>query len=83
MTVNPGFGGQKFIHSMVSKIEDLNELLYKKNIKNKIIQVDGGINIDTIDKVYNIGVRDIVVGSYIFEGESIEISIKNLINKIR
>ena len=82
MTVNPGFGGQKFIDSMLYKIEDLKELMIRKGIKDKIIQVDGGINIDTIEKVYKLGVKDIVVGSYFFGGESIENNIENLLKKI-
>ena len=82
MTVNPGFGGQKFISSMINKIQELKEILYKKNIKNKIIQVDGGINDITIKSVYDLGIRDIVVVSYIFSGKSISDNIKNLMNKI-
>lgn len=83
MTVNPGFGGQKFIDSMTYKIQDLKELLYKKNLKDKVIQVDGGINDNTIKTVYDLGVTDIVVGSYIFSGNNIDENIKKLINKIR
>lgn len=82
MTVNPGFGGQKFISSMINKIEELKEILYKKNIEDKIIQVDGGINDLTIKTIYDLGIRDIVVGSYIFSGESISDNIKNLMSKI-
>ncbi len=83
MTVNPGFGGQKFIYSMVDKIKDLQELIYKKGLKNKQIQVDGGINLDTINEVYDIGIRDIVVGSYIFLNKDISNNISRLIDKIR
>lgn len=82
MTVNPGFGGQKFIDSMVYKIQDLKELMYRKGVKDKVIQVDGGINLNTIQKVYELGVEDIVVGSYLFGGESMESNIKNLLDKI-
>lgn len=83
MTVNPGFGGQKFIGSMISKIELLKEMMYKYNVKNTEIQVDGGINLDNIDKIYNLGIRDIVVGSYIFNNNGITNNINSLINKIR
>lgn len=83
MTVNPGFGGQKFIDNVIEKIEILRELLYKKNMENKIIQVDGGINLDTVEKVYKVGARDIVVGSFIFDKGSIKDNIKNLVDKIR
>lgn len=80
MTVNPGFGGQKFIVHMVNKIQKLRELL-DNNYENKIIQVDGGINLETIRQVYDAGARDIVVGSFIFNG-SISQNIVKLINKL-
>lgn len=82
MTVNPGFGGQKFIGSMVNKIKDLKFLLDSKGYSNKIIQVDGGINLDTIETVYNLGARDIVVGSYLFSGHCIKENIEKLLSKI-
>ncbi len=83
MTVNPGFGGQKFIYSMLDKISDLYNLFSLKGIDNKIIQVDGGINPSNIHEVYDAGARDIVVGSYIFNGNSMGNNIKNLISRIR
>lgn len=83
MSVNPGFGGQKFIDNSIEKIESLREMMYKKNMKDKIIQVDGGINEDTIKKVYEAGARDIVVGSFIFDKGSIGDNIKKLLDKIR
>lgn len=83
MTVDPGFGGQKFIGAMLRKIEMLKELMYKYNIKNTEIQVDGGINLSNIDGVYNLGVRDIVVGSYIFNYNGITNNINSLLNKLR
>lgn len=52
------------------------------NINSKIIQVDGGINLYNIDTIYDLGVRDIVVGSYIFSGDSIYNNINGLKNKI-
>lgn len=81
MTVNPGFGGQKFIDPMVEKIKSLKKLISDRNINNISIQVDGGINIDNIQNIYNLGVYDIVVGSYIFSGDSIFKNIENLRNK--
>lgn len=82
MTVNPGFGGQRFINSMVDKISNLKKLLDNRNMGDKLIQVDGGINDSTIKKVYMAGARDIVVGSYIFNGGNISGNIKNLMNSI-
>lgn len=83
MTVNPGFGGQKFIYTMINKIKDLQELIYKKGFKNIQIQVDGGINLETINEVYDLGIRNIVVGSYIFSNGNISDNINKLIDKIR
>ena len=64
MTVNPGFGGQKFIEEMLEKIRDL------RNIdKNIDIEVDGGINAETAKKVKEAGANVLVAGSYIFSGD--------------
>jgi ribulose-phosphate 3-epimerase len=65
MSVNPGFGGQKFIESSIEKIKALSDLLAKKN-PFAIIQVDGGINADTIDSVARAGASCFVAGSAIF-----------------
>ncbi|MBT3386971.1 MAG: ribulose-phosphate 3-epimerase [Desulfobacula sp.] len=65
MSVNPGFGGQKFIESSVHKIKALSKLLKEKN-SNAIIQVDGGINNTTIKQVSNAGATSFVAGSAIF-----------------
>ena len=65
MSVNPGFGGQKFIQSSIEKIKSLSELLKTKG-SDAIIQVDGGINADTIKSVHDAGARSFVAGSAIF-----------------
>ncbi|MFI3251682.1 MAG: ribulose-phosphate 3-epimerase [bacterium] len=68
MSVEPGFGGQKFDHTSLSKIEFLKD--YK--IKNKLnyeIEVDGGINDETISLVKKSGVDVVVAGSYIFNSK--------------
>lgn len=64
MSVNPGFGGQKFINSAVDKIKDVRELS-----KNVDIQVDGGITADTIGKCIEAGANIFVAGSYVFSGD--------------
>lgn len=64
MSVNPGFGGQKFINSAVDKIKDVRELS-----KNVDIQVDGGITADTIGKCIKAGANIFVAGSYVFSGD--------------
>ena len=63
MTVNPGFGGQKFIPEMIQKIKDL-----RKINKNIDIEVDGGINDKTAKLVKESGANVLVAGSYIFSG---------------
>jgi len=65
MSVNPGFGGQKFIQSSIEKIKALSKLL-ETHGSDAIIQVDGGINADTIRTVHNAGARSFVAGSAIF-----------------
>ena len=65
MSVNPGFGGQKFIPSAVDKIRDLSAMLKAKG-SSAIIQVDGGINEKTIGDVHRAGATSFVAGSAIF-----------------
>ncbi len=65
MSVNPGFGGQKFIQSSIEKIKSLSELL-KKHGSQAIIQVDGGVNLETINTVSSAGASSFVAGSAIF-----------------
>lgn len=65
MTVNPGFGGQSLIESCLEKITVLDN--YRKTNKlNYIISVDGGVNLNTVDKVRNSGVDVAVAGSAFF-----------------
>jgi ribulose-phosphate 3-epimerase len=77
MSVNPGFGGQKFIKSTVDKIRELSRLLKEKN-SNAIIQVDGGINSQTIKSVSDAGAASFVAGSAIFNTDDYKEAIKNL-----
>lgn len=70
MTVNPGFGGQKYINGMEAKIIQLNNLI-KEKASSAIIQVDGGIGENNIDRLIKLGVKDIVMGSSVFENGNI------------
>ena len=82
MTVNPGFGGQKFIHSQLEKIEKLSELRKKKDF---LIEVDGGVTEETAPLVVKAGANVLVAGSSVFGGGSVskpEVYGKN-IDKIR
>ena len=69
MTVNPGFGGQNFIPEVLSKIERLKEMIDIRGL-NTEIEVDGGINPDTINSVSSAGADIFVAGSAIFKSES-------------
>jgi ribulose-phosphate 3-epimerase len=65
MTVNPGFGGQKFIHSVVPKIEQLSRIIRDKGLDIEI-QIDGGINEETIVPCAKAGANVFVAGSAIY-----------------
>ncbi|MDB9822477.1 ribulose-phosphate 3-epimerase [Deltaproteobacteria bacterium] len=68
MTVNPGFGGQDFISEVIPKIETLRGMIGKRGL-NTEIEVDGGINPDTISLVSSAGADIFVAGSAIFHSE--------------
>ena len=63
MSVNPGFGGQKFIDNALSKISKIKSMIGDRNIE---IEVDGGINLETIEDVKKAGANVIVAGTAIF-----------------
>ncbi len=67
MSVNPGFGGQKFLNSSIQKIKKIKELVKNFNID---IEVDGGIDDKTATLVKNAGANILVSGSFIFSGEN-------------
>lgn len=69
MTVNPGYGGQKYIPSMTAKIRDLRRKLDEAGYPDLPIEVDGGINDSTIDTVLDAGASVIVAGSAVFRGD--------------
>ena len=65
MSVNPGFGGQKFIESVLNKVTKVRSLIDKNNL-NVRLEVDGGINLDNISTVASAGADTFVAGSAIF-----------------
>ncbi|MCM8822575.1 MAG: ribulose-phosphate 3-epimerase [Candidatus Omnitrophica bacterium] len=77
MTVNPGFGGQKFISSNLEKISWLNEER-KRNGYKYVIEVDGGINYETAALVKRAGADILVAGSFIFGSKDYSKTIENL-----
>lgn len=81
MTVNPGFGGQKFIHQMVDKVRALKELKDQNNYSFDI-EVDGGINDKTLVDCHKAGANVFVAGSYIYGAEDPQSRIKLLRNAV-
>ena len=65
MTVNPGFGGQEFIHTMLPKVRRCRQMIDERN-SSALLQVDGGVNEDTIGGLVEAGVDVFVAGSAIF-----------------
>ena len=70
MTVNPGFGGQKYIESMNKKIKEMRKIIDERNL-NILIEADGGIKLDNYKDIASCGLDIIVVGSDIFGAEDI------------
>ncbi len=66
MSVNPGFGGQKFIPYAVTKIRQANELLAAAGNTQAVIEVDGGVNAQTVQAVKDAGATFLVAGSAVF-----------------
>jgi len=81
MTVNPGFGGQSLIPYTLDKVRELSQLLNQKGLKIDI-EVDGGINKDTIDDALDAGANIIVAGSAVFNGD-ISANVEALMEKMR
>ena len=69
MTVEPGFGGQKFMHEMMSKVETARKWLEKENLSDVWLQLDGGISLETIDIGARTGADTFVAGSAVYKSE--------------
>ena len=69
MSVNPGFGGQKFIESSVQKVSNLKKLIDARNL-DVIIEIDGGVNLETGKKLAEAGASALVAGSFVFNSDS-------------
>ena len=81
MTVEPGFGGQKFMADMLPKIERLSAERSSRDL-DYWIQVDGGIDAGTIDKAFKAGADSLVAGSAVFSAPDPETAARELIKKI-
>jgi ribulose-phosphate 3-epimerase len=77
MSVNPGFGGQKFIPSAVPKIRELRRMADEQGLDLRI-EVDGGITDETIGACFQAGADAFVAGSYVFGGKDYADRIRRL-----
>ncbi len=77
MSVNPGFGGQSFIDSVLPKAARLNEMRNRIN-PECLIEVDGGVSDKNIQSLKDVGVDVVVAGSYVFKHENRKTAIKSL-----
>lgn len=77
MSVNPGFGGQKFIQNTYDKVRKLRTLINHKNATT-LIEIDGGVNATNASKLVEAGADVLVAGSFVFSAENPTDTIKNL-----
>jgi len=83
MSVNPGFGGQKFIPQTANKITKLKELISKAEREDILIEIDGGINEENISLLSNLGVNIFVAGNSIFKAKDKKEAVKKLKEKMK
>lgn len=81
MSVNPGFGGQKFIPFSLDKIRKLRQLINDRDLDIDI-EVDGGVNLDNVNEIVNAGANIIVAGTAVFSGD-IENNVKLFRDKMK
>ena len=77
MSVNPGFGGQKFIENTYKKIAETKDLILSNN-STALIQIDGGVNLDNANKLFEAGADVLVAGNAVFSSENPERTIELL-----
>ena len=77
MSVNPGFGGQKFIENTIQKVQRLRKLIDETGSK-ALIEVDGGVQQETAPRLVKAGVDVLVAGSYVFHSPTPEATISGL-----
>ena len=79
MAVNPGFGGQKFIEHTVEKVRELRQLIDKTG-SHALIQVDGGVNLETGRRLIEAGADVLVAGNAVFKADDCEVMIREMKN---
>lgn len=78
MSVNPGFGGQKFIPQILDKTIRLKKMIEKRGLE-VLIEVDGGVNAETAAQLFDAGADALVAGSYVFGSEDPQKTIERLL----
>lgn len=78
MSVNPGFGGQKFIPQILDKTVRLKKMIEKRGLE-VLIEVDGGVNAETAAQLFDAGADALVAGSYVFGSEDLQKTIERLL----
>ena len=79
MSVNPGFGGQKFIENTIGKVQRLKQMIQQTGSK-ALIEVDGGVQAETAPRLVKAGVDVLVSGSYVFKAPDPYAAIRSLKN---
>lgn len=77
MSVNPGFGGQKFIYNTLSKIQRLNAVIMERNLKT-LIEIDGGVGLQNAEKILQYGADVLVAGSSVYKAKDPIDTVKKL-----
>ena len=78
MSVNPGFGGQRFIGTMVDKLRRLKEMILSRGLSTRI-EIDGGIDASNIGEISSAGADVVVAGSAVFSGGDPTMAVKELL----
>ena len=79
MSVNPGFGGQKFIYQTLKKIEKLKEMIIVENTAT-LIEIDGGVGLQNAESILNAGADVLVAGNSVFGAENPTLAVYALKN---
>jgi len=79
MSVNPGFGAQKFIYQTLNKIKELREMILVKNLKT-LIEIDGGVGLQNAESILQAGADVLVAGNSVFKAENPKLAVYALKN---
>lgn len=77
MSVNPGFGGQKFIQNAILKVEQVKNLIHRRG-SHALVEVDGGVNLETGLELVKAGADVLVAGSFVFNSSNPSLTIQDL-----